>query len=177
MRREQSRRHDEAQREYGEHQERWKPNGASAQTSRSSATPKHRPIDSDEAVAALNLEKFLAMNFPVREKMLSPWLPVQGLALVHSFRGVGKTHFGIGVAWALANGGGFLRWSCPDNKAWKVLLIDGEMPAGDLQERLRQVQDRSQFDLADPDYLKIAAADTKRNGLPDVVTSSFMTIS
>jgi hypothetical protein len=47
-------------------------------------------------------------------------------------------------------------------------LIDGEMPAGDLQERLRQVQDRSQFDLADPDYLKIAAADTKRNGLPDL---------
>ena len=122
--------------------------------------------EDNDPVTALNIKQFLASDFPLREKMLPPWLPVQGLAMVHSFRGVGKTHFGIGTAWALASGGGFLKWKC--EKAWRVLLIDGEMPAGDLQERLRQVKERSQFDLADPDFLKIAAADTKRDGLPDL---------
>jgi AAA domain/Helix-turn-helix domain of resolvase len=121
---------------------------------------------SEDQVTSLNIDQFLASDFPMREKMLAPWFLVQGLALVHSFRGVGKTQFGIGTAWALASGGGFLRWKC--EKAWRVLLIDGEMPAGDLQDRLRQVKDRSQLKLADPEYLKIAAADTKRNGLPDL---------
>ena len=123
-----------------------------------------------DQVTALNIEQFLASNFPLRQKMLSPWLSVQGSALVHSFRGVGKTHFGIGVAWALASGGGFLRWQCPDNKAWRVLLIDGEMPAGELQQRLRDVSERSQCELDDPNFLKIAAADTRQNGLPDLAS-------
>src|SRR6185503_14500565 len=67
----------------------------------------------------------------------------------------------------MASGGGFLRWRC-DNKAWRVLFLDGEMPGADLQSRFKCVTTASQIELADPTYLKVAAADLRREGLPDL---------
>jgi hypothetical protein len=131
-------------------------------------SPKSNGAGQNEKVSALNFEDFLALEVPKRKRMLSPWVFERGLALVHSFRGVGKTHFGIGVAWALAVGGGFLRWQCENKTSWRVVLIDGEMPAHDLQERLKQTKERSELKLAEPDYFKIAAADTTLSGLPDL---------
>jgi hypothetical protein len=98
--------------------------------------------------------------------MLSPWLPRAGLAMLHAPRGLGKTQVAIGTAWAIASGGGFLRWRC--ESAWRVLFLDGEMPGADLQARFKAVTDASQFTLADPDYLKIAASDLMPFGLPDL---------
>lgn len=76
-------------------------------------------------------DEFLDAQLPARQTLLAPWLPMQGLAMIHAPRGIGKTHIGLGTAWAVATGTGFLRWKVPDNVgARRVLLLDGEMPIG-----------------------------------------------
>ena len=79
---------------------------------------------------------FLDAEFPQREDLLGRLIQERGLVMVYSVRGVGKTHFGLGCAAALASGGTFLRWTAPE--PCKVLVVDGEMPALDLQKILRE---------------------------------------
>ena len=121
-----------------------------------------------QPVHAIALDVFLEKELPARETMLAPWLPRAGLAMLHAPRGIGKTQVAIGTAWAVASGGGFLRWTCPDSKPWRVLFLDGEMPGADLQARFAAVKARSQCDLVDHDFLKIAASDLMEFGLPDL---------
>ena len=91
------------------------------------ATPPSR-------LRAIGLADFLAMDFPPRRMLLAPWLPMGGLGMLFAPRGVGKTHVALEAAYAVATGSSFLRWHAPEPHP--VLLIDGEMPAGTLQERL-----------------------------------------
>ena len=116
-------------------------------------------------VTAMNIDDFLAKEFPPREIMLAPWLPVQGLAMVHAPRGLGKTHFALGTAWAVHAGAGFLRWKAPQPR--RVLLLDGEMPGIVLQERLKRIAAASSYEPI-PNNFQIAAADLVRDGLPDL---------
>src|SRR3954471_20372846 len=103
-------------------------------------------------VTALTINEFLARDFPPRENMLAPWLGVASLALMYATRGTGKTLVAHGIAWAVACGGGFLNWKAP--KPRRVLLIDGEMRAGDIQERFSNI--RAVSELEPPDgFLKI----------------------
>ncbi len=81
------------------------------------------------------LKDFMEIDFPVREPMLSPWLTVSSLHIVYASRGVGKTHFSLGVAQAVSTGGQFLHWNA--DKARKVLYIDGEMAGSSMAERLK----------------------------------------
>jgi hypothetical protein len=112
-----------------------------------------------------NVFEFMHANFPPREMMLAPWLPVQGIAMVHAPRGGSKTHLALGTAWAVASGTGFLKWQAPE--ARRVLLLDGEMPRAALQDRLVRI---SQTSSQQPiwDNLQIAAADDQDLGLPDL---------
>ena len=87
-----------------------------------------------DKVTSLDLQDFLSRTYPPRVSLLSPWLPVQGLAMMHGYRGFGKTLMAHGSAYAVAVGAGFLKWKAPEPR--KVLTIDGEMPASDLQTRL-----------------------------------------
>jgi AAA domain len=121
-------------------------------------------------VSAINLEGFLNMNIPPRAMMLTPWLPVQGLAMIYAPRGTGKTRMAHGILHAIATGSGFLRWAAPQPK--RVLLLDGEMPAPMLQEMLRATVKASKCSLPDPSFFKIAAADLVRDGLPDLANPS-----
>jgi AAA domain len=116
-------------------------------------------------VVAIDILDFLALDLPPRELMLSPWLPAKGLALLHAPRGVGKTHVAAGAAWAVATGGGFLRWTAPQPR--RVVILDGEMPAAWLQERFRRIQERSEL-KPEPGYLRLAASDRCEYGLPDL---------
>lgn len=77
---------------------------------------------------------FLQKEFPPRDMLLSPWLESQSLSMIYAARGVGKTHFALNIAHALATGGSFLGWQA--TAPIPVLYIDGEMPAPSLQERL-----------------------------------------
>ena len=84
-----------------------------------------------KAVSALD---FVQMDLPERKLLLDPWFPEQGLVMVHSERGVGKTFFGMSCAHAIATGSKFLTFSAPEPR--RVLYIDGEMPATVMQERM-----------------------------------------
>jgi putative DNA primase/helicase len=74
------------------------------------------------------------MEFKPREVFLDPWLHSQDLCMVFAARGIGKTHFGLSVAYAVATGGTFARWKAP--KPRKVLYLDGELPGVVMQQRL-----------------------------------------
>jgi putative DNA primase/helicase len=121
---------------------------------------------SKRKIQTRNIFEFLNAEFPPRELMLAPWLPVQGLAMIHAPRGLGKTHIALGVAWAVATGGGFLKWKAPQPR--RVLLLDGEMPAVTLQERLQALSSTSKLQPPSWDHLTIAAADFQEYGLPDL---------
>lgn len=90
--------------------------------------PRLRPI---------TLSEFLQMSIKPREMLLAPIIPQKGLAMVYASRGTGKTHIALGIGYAVATGTKFLKWQAP--KPRRVLLIDGEMPAAALQERLASV--------------------------------------
>ena len=115
---------------------------------------------------AVELAEFLALELPPREDLIAPWLPVQGLAMIHAPRGVGKTHVSLGLAYAVASGGSFLRWSVPKPRG--VLFIDGEMPAGALQQRLAEIASAADTEPSAP--LRLITPDLNRDGMPDLST-------
>jgi putative DNA primase/helicase len=130
-------------------------------------------------VVSVSSNEFIQMDLPERKNLLSPWLPEQGLAMVHAERGIGKTFFGLGCAYAIATGGAFLSFKAP--KPRPVLYIDGEMPAAAMQERLMQLQvsnpcdeillriitpdlqpkDQRSINLSDPSFQESLTADVE----------------
>lgn len=103
-----------------------------AETLRNEAGQERR-----QEVKAISIADFLSLEFPPRENILDPWLPMQGLCMVYAPRGIGKTFMGLNIAVAVTSGGPFLRWKA--SKARGVLLLDGEMPGRTLQERLSNI--------------------------------------
>jgi hypothetical protein len=103
------------------------------------------------------------------ELLLGPWLRKQNLAMVHARRGVGKTHFALGIAYAVAGGGKFLKWQ--SDKPRKVLYLDGEMSGSLLQERIAAIVE-STPDANEPPrgYLRIVTPDVQSHALPDLAT-------
>ena len=85
-----------------------------------------------------HLQEFTTMPLQARPMVLAPILPAKGLGMLYAQRGVGKTHVGLGIGYAVATGGSFLRWHAPEPR--KVLYVDGEMPAASLQERLNTIR-------------------------------------
>jgi len=117
---------------------------------------------------AVNLEEFLSRQFPPKELLLAPWLPMKGIVMVFAPRGAGKTFFALGVAYAVATGGQYLHWRA--GQARKVIIIDGEMPAVVLQERLATIVANSEQPPPDASYVRILASDLTEFGLPDIST-------
>lgn len=120
---------------------------------------------------ACSLGEFLNLEIAPREMMLGPILPSQGLAMLYSKRGVGKTYLALGVALAVARGGNFLRWKAA--KPRKVLFVDGELPASTLQQRLRSMDTgvpESEPKLPAQDYLRIITPDMQSQPMPDLAT-------
>lgn len=136
----------------------------------------HAPDDKDPAQARFESENpapaparlkmvevadFLNLNFPPRENLLAPWLPRQGLCMVYAPRGLGKTHFSLGVSYAVASGGTFLGWEAPAPRG--VLFLDGEMPGVVLQERLARIVASTDREPAAP--LRIITPDLQARGM------------
>ena len=108
----------------------------------------------------LTVDDLLRAELPPRETILSPWLPSKGLAMIYGPRGIGKTHLTLGCAYAIASGSGFLRWHSPTPR--RVLVIDGEMPAATLQERLTRIIDAATVAPPEPAYWQILAMDLQK---------------
>lgn len=110
-----------------------------------------------KVIVTVELDTFLQKDLPERELLLDPWLPSQGLAMVYAPRGVGKTFFGLNVAAAVAFGRTFLRWGVGAPR--KVLYIDGEMPAIDIQRRLEQITRSLRFPSGTQKNFKLITPD------------------
>lgn len=95
-------------------------------------------------------------NPPPLEHVFSPCLPTQGIAFIYAPTGVGKTLFTLNIAYAIAQGGSFLKYLCP--KPRKVLYVDGEMPYGQLHSRVMQIS-RTQGELDFPDNFMVLTPD------------------
>lgn len=123
--------------------------------------------DWSPSLRVYELGEFIALDIPPREKIFDPWLLSQSLNMVYSWRGVGKTHFALGVAYAVASGGEFLGWRAP--KPQPVLYLDGEMPAVALQERLARIVQSAEKE-AQPGMLRIITPDMQDGAMPDLAT-------
>jgi putative DNA primase/helicase len=122
--------------------------------------PRLRPLAIDE---------FLRLDLPPREMVLGPWLPEKGLAMIHSSRGVGKTHLALSAGYAVACGGSFLGFEAP--KPRPVLYLDGEMPASTMQNRLALIVAGFESQPPEPGFFQLLSADVTDGGLPDLGTS------
>ena len=83
-------------------------------------------------IHAISVREFLAKEIKPRAMLLDPIIPEQGLAMLYSRRGIGKTHVALGMAVAVASGSKFLRWTAPNQN--RVLYIEGELPSSLLQK-------------------------------------------
>ena len=73
----------------------------------------------------------------------------------------------MGIAYAVASGGKFLKWSASTPK--KVLYIDGEMPAFSMQERLRKISAEDQK-IPSPGFLQFITPDLQEKAMPNLST-------
>ena len=136
---------------------------------KSAAVAVSVPVDKKPLVV-VSIADFLATEFPPREEILKPWMLSQSLNMIYAWRGTGKTHASLGIAYALASGGEFLGWTAPDPR--KVLFLDGEMCAVGLQERLALIA-QSAHKEPPPGYLQILTPDLQspEMGMPDLTTA------
>jgi len=131
------------------------------------AAGSHNMTDKNRIVA-IDFNDILTMHFPPMEAMLGPWLCRQHLSLIHAWRGVGKTHFALGVAYAVASGGEYLKWTA--NKPYRVVYIDGEMSGASIQARLAAIVKIADKHPAQG-YLQIITPDAQSLPIPDLATA------
>ena len=113
-----------------------------------------------------SLDELLELKIPKRQYLLSPWLQSQGLCMIYSTRGYGKTWLALEIAYTVASGGKFLSWEA-ENPAG-VLYIDGEMPLIELQERASQINKRENKELKT--QLKFLTRDAQEGNFPNLST-------
>jgi len=90
------------------------------------------------AAVVIEVGEFIDKDIPPKEFILGPCISKAEVSMLFAARGIGKTWCSTGIAIAAATGGQFLRWNAP--KARRVLFVDGEMNALDLQLRFRTQQ-------------------------------------
>lgn len=126
-----------------------------------------RFLDRSKPIVVLDIDSLLAREFPLMEPLLTPWLCKQHLSMVYAWRGVGKTHFALGVAYAVAGGGQFLKWKA--ERARRVVYIDGEMAGAAIKGRLAAIVASTPEENEPPkDYFKIITPDAQVWPLPDL---------
>jgi hypothetical protein len=123
-------------------------------------------------LVVLSVGEMLERAWPPREQMLSPFVTSKSLSMIHAYRGYGKTWLAHTIGLAVASGGVALpspfesrcAWSAPTPR--RVVLVDGEMPAGVIKARLVQLISGN---LYEPDgRLSIIADDVQPEGLPSL---------
>lgn len=122
--------------------------------------------DTRAKIKIFSARDFLSNKYPPRTPLLVT--PDDRIVLrhpsviqVHAWRGVGKTNFAMSLVDAIANASGFLRWKGSSKK--RVLYIEGEQPAADLQEQFEVLASES-------DNFFIATLEDQSQGFPKIVT-------
>jgi putative DNA primase/helicase len=100
--------------------------------------------------------------------LVEPLIQERDITMLHAWRGVGKTHFVMHLAWSVASGTPFLRYEVP--RPAGVLLVDGEMPREELQKRFKGCS-RS-YGTNPPAPLQLLSADALPDGIPSLSTTA-----
>jgi DNA-binding NarL/FixJ family response regulator len=109
----------------------------------------------------LKTSELLKFDVPPREMLLSPWLSGESINLLYAWRGIGKTQMALGISYAIGTKTSFLGWEAPN--AQKVLYVDGEMPIGELKNRISSMKHVS-------DNVKIFSSSIQNFSMPDLKT-------
>jgi len=91
--------------------------------------------DPDFTGLCLSLEQWEKRESPKRDLVLGSIFSTTTRAILSADTGLGKTHLGFAFAMSIAAGEPFCHWA-GSGKPRRVLVIDGEMPAELVQERL-----------------------------------------
>ena len=121
--------------------------------------PSRQFYDPRPPLKRLSAPALMATDLPEREVILGPILARKSLVLLYGPRGLGKTFVALGIAWAAASGGSFLKWRAGEPR--RVLYVDGEMAAVDMKRRLAMLGDA-------PASLDLILADLHADCLPDL---------
>ena len=114
----------------------------------------------------VTLAEVATMNLKPVSFVIEPILPEQGLGMLYSKRGTGKTFVALEIGISVAMGTSKLfSWKVP--KPRPVLYVDGEMPANRMQARLRSiVMGHGMRELpGDPTYFRIITPDLQERGV------------
>jgi putative DNA primase/helicase len=133
--------------------------------------PEYRPesATAGRLLISVSIAELLKREIKPREMLLAPILPEKGLAMLYSYRGIGKTFIALGIAAAVSSGSRFLRWTAPRSR--RVLYLDGELPAKTVQERSAMVLAGIEGDGPASDALRIITPDFQERPIPDLSTS------
>ena len=135
----------------------------------SDAVEQYRDDDAEEATAAplsVDYADFLARDIPPTRWLVDRLLEDASGNMVHAWRGTGKSFFIMELARAVATGTAFHKWEVPE--AAPVLLVDGELSAAKLQERLGYIDDHH-AERPEPGMFNIVC----KLDLPDRVRAGF----
>lgn len=83
--------------------------------------------------------QFLARDIPPRTWLLTDAIPHPSVGMLYAWRGTGKTYTALDMALAISHRkrDQWMFWMVPETQP--VLYIDGEMPLGDLAERIKKM--------------------------------------
>lgn len=115
-----------------------------------------KPLPDAKNIVPIEFDDLKSIIIKPMEYVFYPCLPVQGLAFIYAGTGLGKTLFALNLAYAIAAGGNFLKYSCP--KPRKVLYIDGEMAFNQIHSRLMQIKNK-QGELDNPKNFSLLTPD------------------
>jgi hypothetical protein len=110
--------------------------GAAAEFGALPPEPEAAPITAGERAALRALlcaSAWETMDIPEPDRLLGDVLTTNSRVFLSGKTGLGKTLLGLGIAYGIASGSGFLQW--PSVRAGRVLYIDGEMPAELIKPR------------------------------------------
>ena len=129
-----------------------------------------KAISDNTKYNSFTFNNLINLEIEPRDFILSPIIPNNGITLLYSKRGVGKTHMALEIGVTAALGDIlFDRYIAPNPVS--VLYIDGEIAAAELQARLIAILKRRNMFTLPYDNFKIISNDLLNdNGIINLIT-------
>jgi hypothetical protein len=123
--------------------------------------------EDDGLVCAEMFPDFVSLDLKPKVEIVSPWLREKDIVMAYAWRGIGKTWFTLSAAFCISAASPFLKWNIAAPRG--VLLVDGEMPAYDLQKRAVQLSAGAECEPHAP--FRLISYDMQERGIPSLDTS------
>ncbi len=139
------------------------PNDATFSTLHSDSTSTTATKQENSSYRVDPLSDFMEIEFPPRKWLLYPFIQEKGIAMISANTGIGKTYLALSIALAISSGKSFLRFTA--EAPARVLYIDGEMAAEEIQTRITDLSKGLGINPADNKNLLIWTADRQPDNI------------